>query len=158
MSIKNEFTGIIEQYKAVIYKVCYVYAKDNEELNDYYQEVLINLWNSFPNFRGDSKISTWIYRISLNTCITFIRKKKNKPLIIPLSIDMEVFESEWNKQQLDELYSLINKLGTLEKTLILLWLENKNYDEIAEITGLSRSNIAVKLMRIKNKLKEMSNE
>lgn len=158
MNLKSEFTEIIEQYKAVIYKVCYVYAKDHEELNDYFQEVLINLWNSYPKFRGECKISTWVYRISLNTCITFIRKKKNKPLIIPLSIDMEVFENEGSKQQIEELYTLINKLGTLEKTLILLWLENKNYDEIAEITGLSRSNIAVKLMRIKNKLKEMSNE
>lgn len=159
MDIKKEFTLIIEEYKVVIYKVCYIYAKDSEELNDYFQEILINLWNSYPHFRGESKISTWIYRISLNTCVTFIRKKKNKPILVPLSIDVRIFEDDLEQKfQIEELYRMINKLNKLEKTLILLWLEEKNYEEIAEITGLSRSNIAVKLMRIKNKLKEMSNE
>jgi RNA polymerase sigma-70 factor, ECF subfamily len=151
MNLKSEFTEIIEEYKAVIYKVCYVYAQDKEEINDYYQEILINLWNSYPKFRGESKISTWIYKVSLNTCITFIRKKKRKPSTTPLSIDVTLFEDS-------ELYKLINRLEKMEKTLILLWLEEKNYDEIAEITGLTRSNVAVKLMRIKNKLKELSNE
>lgn len=159
MNLKSEFTEIIEEYKAVIYKVCYVYAQDKEEINDYYQEILINLWNSYPKFRGESKISTWIYKVSLNTCITFIRKKKRKPSTTPLSIDVTLFEdSEANKQEIEELYKLINRLEKMEKTLILLWLEEKNYDEIADITGLTRSNVAVKLMRIKNKLKELSNE
>ena len=111
MNLKDEFTELIEEYKAVIYKVCYVYAQDREEINDYYQEILINLWKSYPKFRGESKISTWIYKVSLNTCITFIRKKKRKPSTTPLSIDVTLFDdSESNKQETEELYKLINKL------------------------------------------------
>jgi len=156
--IEKEFIQIIEQYKQVIYKVCYVYANDSEQLNDLYQDIVINLWKGFPNFRGESKHSTWIYRISLFTCISFIRKDKKRPVIVPLSVNAELLHEDEDKTgMLHELYSMINKLGKLERALILLWLEEKSYNEIAEITGLSRNNVAIKLMRIKDKLKTMYN-
>lgn len=159
MSLENQFKEIVESHKGVIYKACYVYADKQEYIDDLYQEVLINIWRGLPKFRNDSNISTWIYRISINTCFTFLRKKKNKPPQVSLSFDLSVFdESDEKRRQIDELNAIINRLGKLERTIIWLWLEDKNYDEIAEITGLSKANVGVKLMRIKNKIKIMFNE
>ncbi len=158
MTLKEEYTSMVMEYKDVIFKVCYIYA-EKEYIDDYYQEVLIQLWRSFPHFRGDAKLSTWIYKISLNTCISFVRKKKRKPLSKPLCLEVDIYDNDFEKrQQLEELYNLINKLNKLEKSVILLWLEERSYDEIASITGLSRANVATKLRRIKDKLKNMSNQ
>ena len=158
MTLKEEYTSMVMEYKDVIFKVCYIYA-EKEYIDDYYQEVLIQLWRSFPHFRGDAKLSTWIYKISLNTCISFVRKKKRKPLSKPLCLEVDIYDNDFEKrQQLEELYNLINKLNKLQKSVILLWLEERSYDEIASITGLSRANVATKLRRIKDKLKNMSNQ
>jgi RNA polymerase sigma-70 factor (ECF subfamily) len=158
MTLKEEYTSMVMEYKDVIFKVCYIYA-EKEYIDDYYQEVLIQLWRSFPHFRGDAKLSSWIYKISLNTCISFVRKKKRKPLSKPLCLEVDIYDNDFEKrQQLEELYNLINKLNKLEKSVILLWLEERSYDEIASITGLSRANVATKLRRIKDKLKNMSNQ
>lgn len=156
--LEKEFVSLVEEHKKIIYKVCYIYATDELNLNDLYQEIVINIWNSFPRFRGECKVSTWVYRIGLNTCISFFRKSKSKPEVVPLTIDIESFAEEEDKTaRLRELYRLINYLGKLERALILLWLEEKSYQEMADITGLTRSNVAVKLTRIKEKLKSMSN-
>lgn len=158
MTLKEEYTRMVMEYKDVIFKVCYIYA-EKEYIDDYYQEVLIQLWRSFPHFRGDAKISSWIYRVSLNTCISFVRKKKRKPVSKPLNLEVSIYDDDFEKhRQLEELYNLINKLNKLEKSVILLWLEERSYDEIASITGLSRANVATKLHRIKEKLKDMSNK
>lgn len=158
MTLKEEYTRMVMEYKDVIFKVCYIYA-EKEYIDDYYQEVLIQLWRSFPHFRGDAKISSWIYRVSLNTCISFVRKKKRKPVSKPLNLEVNIYDDEFEKhRQLEELYNLINRLNKLEKSVILLWLEERSYDEIASITGLSRANVATKLRRIKEKLKDMSNK
>lgn len=157
MSSKENFEEIVTKYKSIIVKVCFLYAGE-EEFDDYYQEVLIQLWRSLPKFRGESEISTWIYRISLNTCITFIRRD-SKMRKIPLSQELDFWTNDVeSKMQVRELYQLINQLNKLEKAMILLWLEEKSYEDIAAITGLSRSNVAVKLSRIKEKLKKMSNQ
>ena len=147
---------MVNRYKDVIFKVCYVYAS-REELEDYYQEVLIQLWRSLPKFRNESKMSTWIYRISLNTCISYVRKNKkvNKVSLIDLDfIDNDIEK----KYYIDELYLLINRLNKFEKAIILLWLEERDYEEIASIVGISKNNVAVKLNRIKEKLRKMSNQ
>lgn len=156
---EKEFIELVEEYKQVIYKVCYIYATDPDNLNDLYQEVVINLWKAFPRFRGECKASTWVYRIGLNTCISFFRKSKSRPEVVPISVDLEtVAEEEVDRTaQLHELYRMINCLGQLERALILLWLEEKSYQEMADITGISRNNVAVKLNRIKEKLRTMSN-
>lgn len=158
MDLKEQYTKMVMQYKDIIYKVCYIYA-EKDYIEDYYQEVLIELWRSFPHFRSESKISTWIYRISLNTCISFVRKKKRNPLskIPSLEVDL-TFEDKEKQQQIEFLHTLINRLDILEKSLVLLWLEDLSYEEIASITGLSISNVGVKLSRIKEKLKKMSNQ
>jgi RNA polymerase sigma-70 factor (ECF subfamily) len=156
--LEQEFISLVEQHKQIIYKVCYVYASGAENLNDLYQEVVINLWKAYPRFRGESKVSTWVYRIGLNTCVSFFRKSKSKPKMVPITVDLQAFTDEEDKTaQLNELYRAINSLSQLERALILLWLEEKSYQEIAEITGISRNNVAVKLNRIREKLKQMLN-
>ena len=157
MRNKEKFEKIIIQHRSIISKVCFLYAGE-EEFEDYYQEVLIQLWHSLPKFRGECKISTWIYRISLNTCISFIRKNK-KMKRVHFSQEMKFWSNDVeSKIQIRELYQLINQLNKLEKAMILLWLDEKSYEEIAIITGLSRNNVAVKLTRIKEKLKKLSNQ
>ncbi len=156
--LESEFITLVENYKRVIYKVCFIYATDRENLNDLYQETVVNLWKGYRNFRNESKPSGWIYKIALNTCISFYRKSNSRPEVIPLSVEHDfVYENESSKDRSDALYVMIDRLGKLEKALILLWLEEKSYQEIADITGLTKANVAVKLNRIKEKLKTMSN-
>lgn len=159
MDLEHTFEEIITQYKGVVYKACYIYADNKEDVNDLFQEVLINIWKGLPKFREQSSISTWVYRVSINTCISFIRKNKKRPSMVAFPINLFVPEEGSDiERQISELYSVINRLGQLEKALIWLWLEERDYDEIAEITGLSKSNVGVKLMRIKDKIKSMFNE
>lgn len=157
---EQEFLSVIKTYERVIYKVCYVYASKNAPLNDLYQEVVLNIWKAFTKFRGESKISTWIYRIALNTCISFIRKEKNVPEIVTLTQEVNWMTEEQDElhAMLKELYLLINRLGELDKSIVLLYLEEKSYEEIAEITGLTITNVATKLSRIKGKLRKMNIE
>lgn len=151
---EQRFLDAVYANRNIIYKVCYIYAPKGM-IEDYYQEVLCNLWQNFDQFDGRSKRSTWIYRVALYTCISFIRRKR--PASISLSFDLSSEEDSSLKEQLEELHSVINRLGHLDRALILLWLEGYAYEEMAEITGLTQSNVAVKLMRAKNKIKEMFN-
>lgn len=154
---EQEFVSVVREYERVIYKVCYLYTTPNATLNDLYQEVVLNLWKAFPKFRRECKISTWIYRIALNTCISFIRKEKNIPEIVTLNQEADrTEETDETQAMLRQLYRMINRLGQLEKSIILLYLEEKSYEEIAEITGLTLTNVATKLSRIKDKLKKMN--
>lgn len=154
--LERDFMQVVRQNERIIYKVVSFYADIDQSVNDLYQEVVLNLWKAYPSFRGDSKISTWIYRISLNTCITFFRRNKRSISYTDLVIDVSDIPDE--DDNIKELYRLINKLGKIEKALVLLYLDEKPYKDIAEITGLSVTNVATKLNRIKDKLKKMSNE
>lgn len=157
---EREFLSVVREYERVIYKVCYLYTTKNAPLSDLYQEVIINLWKAYPKFRQECKISTWIYRIALNTCISFIRKEKNVPEIVTLTQEADWMTEENDPfiEMLRQLYHMINQLGQLDKSIILLYLEEKNYEEIAEITGLTTTNVATKLSRIKDKLRKMRKE
>ena len=151
--------SVIREYERVIYKVCYLYTTPNATLSDLYQEVVLIIWKAFPKFRKECKVSTWIYRIALNTCISFIRKEKNIPEIVTLTQEADRSEEDDETQaMLRQLYQMINRLGQLEKSIILLYLEEKRYEEISEITGLTVTNVATKLNRIKDKLKKMNKE
>ena len=157
--LEKEFLNMLAAQKRTVYKVCYIYANDKDSLNDLFQETVLNLWKSFPRYRGDGNITTWVYRIAMNTCITFLRRSNTRPQTIPMTADVASLATtdEETAGLLHELYKLINQLGKLERALILLWLEERSYQEIADILGISKSNVAVKLTRVKEKLRKMSN-
>ena len=157
--LEKEFLNMVDAQKRTIYKVCYMYANEQDDLNDLFQETVLNLWKSFPRYRGDSTLNTWVYRITMNTCITFLRRSGTRPQTVPITANVtSLLEAdEGTAGQLRELYTLINQLGKLERALILLWLEERSYQEMADILGISKGNVAVKLNRIKEKLKKMSN-
>ena len=157
-SLEAAFTHLIDQNQRIIYKICYMYTNNPDDLADYYQETLINLWKAFPNFQNQAQESTWVYRISLNTCITFLRKKGNRPTTIPLTTEVEQIQNEAEEAQIKQLYNLINRLNPVEKAIIMLYLDDKNYEEIAAIIGTTTNNVGVKLNRIREKLKNMSHQ
>lgn len=156
--LENAFLELTEQYKRLIYKVCYLYASERNDANDLFQDVILNLWKGFPLFRGESRIETWIYRIALNTCISQLRKQSKRPLFVPLSVEVTQLYEPDEENRMAELYRLIQKLNAMEKALILLYLEDRSYDEIAQLTGISKTNVGTKLTRIKEKLKQLSDQ
>jgi RNA polymerase sigma-70 factor (ECF subfamily) len=156
MQKETEFVRIIKENEGVIFKITTLYTDNRDDQKDLYQDVVYQLWKSFDSFRSESKISTWMYRIALNTSLT--RLKKTKRMGNPVSIDRVVMQQTENydpefEEKLKLLYSHIKQLSVLEKALMLLLLEGKKYEEIAEITGLSSSNVGTKISRIKQKLK-----
>lgn len=153
---KEDLISLIEEHKRIIYKVCYVYSSGIQTQDDLFQETVINLWKAWPKFRGDCKVQTWIYRITLNTCLSFLRKSKSKPKVVPLTRDIESIAPNQDLVKIKELYSLISRLNGIEKAIVLLYIEEKSYEEIAQIMGISKSNVAIKLFRIKEKLRLMS--
>ncbi|TSE11434.1 RNA polymerase sigma factor [Aquimarina algiphila] len=156
MAKEYEFTQIIKDHEGVIFKITTIYTNNHEDQKDLYQEIVYQLWKSFDNFRGDSKISTWMYRVGLNTAITRLKKEKRKGNQI--GIDQVImkqtdqYDTEF-EERLKILYAHIHGLNELEKGLMLLLLEGKKYEEIASITGLSPSNVGTRISRIKQKLK-----
>lgn len=157
MEIEKDFINLLTLHKALIYKVCFMYTSNQEDLNDLYQEVVVNLWCSYPGFRNESKLSTWIYRVALNTCISDLRKKKALDYV-PLSMELGVYDDCLRYKSLKEMYRLIRQLDKYERMFVLLWLDENSYEEIAAITGSNRNTVAVRLHRIKEKLKKMSNQ
>jgi RNA polymerase sigma-70 factor (ECF subfamily) len=157
--LESGFIRMIQANERIIYKVCSFYVSEDFLMEDLYQETVLNLWKAYPKFRNESSYSTWIYKIALNSCISGMRKENKHRHKVPLSLSEEIaFEQDSMEEDIRALYGLIHQLKTLERAIILLWLEEKPYQEIAEITGLSISNVATKLKRIKEKLKTMSNQ
>ena len=154
---EKEFAQIVREHKRRIYTVCYMFSKDADEVADLFQEILINMWKGFPAFRGESTVSTWIWRVSLNTCIN-TSKKRRRLDTIPLNVNINPYEDvDEDALQIRQLYERINRLGLVDRSIILMWLENLSYEEIGAILGISVKNISVKLVRIREKLKQMSN-
>ena len=155
---EKEFAQIVREHKRRIYTVCYMFSKDVDEVADLFQEILINMWKGFSSFRGESSISTWIWRISLNTCIN-TSKKRSRLETIPLNISINPYEDvDEDALQVRQLYERINRLGLIDRSIILMWLENLSYEEIGAILGISVKNVSVMLVRIREKLKQMSNK
>src|SRR5574344_750641 len=156
-ALQSTFEQIVEANKSTIYTVCYMFSKDSEEVNDLFQEVLINLWKGLGSFKAESNIRTWIYRIALNTCISAERKKR-KFETVPLDVNIDLFDKgDEETRQAQILHDRINKLPPFDKAIVLLWLESLSYDEIGAIVGISTKNVASHLVRIKEKLKTLSN-
>jgi len=156
---KEKFISVIKDNQNLIYKICYSYCSNAENRKDLQQEILIQLWNSFSKFDGRVKLSTWIYRIALNTAISFYRndgKHSDKKVSIDASI-ISLSDFEYVPEQ-DEnitmLYQFIEKLNEMDKALILLYLDDNKQKDIAEVLGISETNVATKISRIKKFLKE----
>ena len=149
---------MVREHKNTIYTVCFMFSKDSDEVNDLFQEVLINLWKGFESFEGKSKIDTWIWKVSFNTCIDQERKKK-RTSSIPLSMGIDLFnDKDDDTRQVKMLYDRIHRLKPFDRAIVLLWLENMSYEEIAAIVGITVKNVSVRLYRIKEELKQMSNQ
>lgn len=155
---QKRFEQMVNQNKGTIYTVCYMFSKDSDEVADLFQETLINLWKGMPEKDEISNIKGWIYRVSLNTCISLNRKKKSRPTV-PLTMDIDLFESKGEKeQQVEMLHKRITRLQPFDRAIVLLWLEDISYEEIGLILGITAKNVSVRLTRIREKLKQISNE
>ncbi|MEO6849274.1 MAG: RNA polymerase sigma factor [Mucilaginibacter sp.] len=155
MQNKADFIKIIQQNEGLIYKVAKVYANNKEDEQDLYQDIVYQLWRSFGSFRNESKISTWMYRIALNTAIAHLNKEKKKGNQVPID-ELLLNKTDTSDTLMDDrseiLYAQIKKLSIIEKGIILLYLEGRSYDEISGITGFSPTNVGTRLGRIKQKL------
>jgi RNA polymerase sigma-70 factor (ECF subfamily) len=160
---KDFYQASILPFAAIIIKICRAYTNSQEDFEDYYQEVCLQIWRSKDNFRERCKWSTWVYRISLNVCLTLLRKKKSKGKMYftsdVLTDDVMVIENRaFEDESLNQLYVAIRHLSEVDRALILLYLEEKSYQEIADILGTSANNIGVRVNRIKERLKKMLDE
>ncbi len=153
--MEKEFIELIKKHQGILYKICNVYFLRDPYKEDYYQEIIIRLWKSYPDFKNQSAFSTWMYRVALNSAIDIIRKQSLMPVQRELSkLEYNISESG-NKPESDnkdKLYLAINQLADIEKAIIILYLEDYNYKEISEIIGISESNTGVKISRIKTQL------
>ena len=158
---EKEFIKMVSENQAIINKVCFGYTNNLEDRNDLRQEIIIQIWKAYPNFNHKSKISTWIYRIALNTAISnFRRKKRNIKTneLLPAYYQIpEVEENMEPEENILRLYQLIYGLDDLEKAIMLLYLDDNSYGDIADIVGISETNVATKISRIKLKLKNKFN-
>jgi RNA polymerase sigma-70 factor (ECF subfamily) len=153
--VEKEFTKNINSHIGILHKICNTYFFRNPNIEDYKQEILIRLWKAYPNFRNQSLFSTWMYRVALNSAIDIIRKLCGQPLFTELSnteLKMPIDEILTESDRKDRLYFAISQLNDIEKAITLLYLDDYSYDEIAEIIGLSKSNVGVKISRIKKQL------
>jgi len=157
--LEKEFLQIIQKNQGIIHKVSNIYCDLEEDRNDLFQEIVAQLWKSFPSFRKESKFSTWMYRVALNTAITSFKKTKRRPDKSSLTNDNFQLKDENYDMELEEdikhLHRAVAKLTGIEKSIVLLFLENKKYEEIAEITGITQNYVRVKMNRIKKKLKKL---
>ena len=159
--LEHQFVTNLEQHQNIVHKICRIYTNDQAAHNDLFQEISIQLWKAYPKFRGDAKFSTWMYRVALNTAITLYRKKKRGIQTIDYDsvhfrIKAEEYDGEEEKQ-LTLLYSAVKELNDIDKALVFLYLEDKNYKEISETLGISEVNARVKMNRVKTKLKKILN-
>lgn len=154
-SKEERFSAVVAAFGQVIARVCYLYASKSIALDDLYQETLINLWQGLDTFRGQSSLSTWIYRVALNTCISMKRRHGRYDEQLPIDSVGEMAaedSSDEHAAALREMYRLIGRLDPIDKAVVLLWLDERPYEEISEITGLSRANVATRLSRARTKL------
>lgn len=159
--MEKEFLQIISQHQGILLKVCRIYGSSRDDAEDLFQEMVLQLWRSYPSFRHDAKVTTWLYRLALNTAITSLRSNSRRPQWQPLKLQHLNFsgpETERLDVEYDqELQRAINALNKLDKALVMLYLDEKSYREMAEIMEMSESNVGVRISRIKKKLKEIIN-
>ncbi len=170
MTPKSEFPQILQQNQDRIYRLCCYYIQDRDERQDLFQEILIHIWENLEQFKGQSHISTWIHRIAINTCLSYLRQKQRRNRLFisqndhQLGFDQidqdpeETERIEEQEQQIRQLHQIINGLPLMDRTLISLYLEDMNTREMSEILGISESNVRVKIHRIKQQFKNKMEE
>ncbi len=157
--MEKEFIQIVQKNQGIIHKVCNIYCDVQEDRNDLFQEIVAQLWKSFPTFQNRSKFSTWMYRVALNTAITSFKKAKRRPDQNRLTYDnFQIEDNSYDietEENIKQLHRAVAQLSGVEKSIVLLYFENKKYEEIAEITGITQNYVRVKMNRIKKKLKKL---
>ena len=152
---EQAFATLVREHKQTIYTVCYMFSQDEDEVADLFQDTLVNLWQGLDSFRHEAKPETWIYRVALNTCLSAERKKKSALQRVELSMEQNLYrDNSHSAVQIRQLHDRIQKLDVVDRAIILLWLEDMSYEEIAAIVGISVKNLSVKLVRIKEQLKQ----
>ena len=159
--LEHNFVELLQKHQNIVHKVCRIYTNNQDAHNDLFQEIAIQLWKAFPKFRGDSKFSTWMYRVGLNAAITLYRKNKRRIITqefdaVQFKISAEAYDNS-EEEQLKLMYQAVHQLNDIDKALVFLFLEDKNYREISETLGISEVNARVKMNRIKTKLKTILN-
>ena len=153
-NLTTDFERLVMEHKSTIYSVCYMFVDTRAEADDLFQEVLVNLWNGYGRSREVAAMRQWVYRVSMNTCISYRRKKRIKTVPLDIAPDVIGVESTESRQT-EQLHQRISRLEPVDRAIVLLWLENLPYDEIASIVGISTRAVSVRLVRIKEKLKSL---
>ena len=156
MDKKETFITAIKNYEGLVYKIASIYTNGVEDRNDLVQEIIYQLWKSFDSFNHKSGLSTWMYRVAMNVAIYHLKIAKRKVLTVPMDgqfLDVQEVDDNGIEEKWQAFRKQLNKLNLLDKGIVMLYLENKSYEEIAEIIGISVSNVGTKLSRIKGKLK-----
>ncbi|HMJ48416.1 MAG TPA: sigma-70 family RNA polymerase sigma factor [Ferruginibacter sp.] len=157
---EKQFEQYITEHELLIWKVCRMYAYAKADQQDLFQEIIIQVWKAFPKFKGNSKFSTWLYRVAINTAISGIRKKKDfithyEPANLPVHISDD-FTSHIEEEKLKIMYEAIDQLSQVEKAVVMLYMEDRSYEEMEEILGINQGNLRVKMNRVKDKLRELT--
>lgn len=158
---KSRFLELVEQNQDIIHKICGLYSVNTDDRKDLSQEIVYQLWRSYKSFKGGSKFSTWMYKVALNTALLNLRRSRSRVHTESLKehhteIPDGIIEQE-KQGKINMLYAAINQLAKFDRAIVLLYLEQFSYKEIAEVTGISEANVSVRLVRIKKKLKELLN-
>lgn len=153
-SNEQQFTALVKRHKETIYSVCLMFADNQDDANDLMQEVLIKLWKGFDSFRGECSEKSWIWRISMNTCITQDQKLKHKQDVPVAEL---LTEQTAESKQVKMLHDRIHRLQPFDRAIVMLWLEDLSYEDIGQIVGITAKNVSVRLVRIKEELKKMNN-
>lgn len=155
----DNFLQLLREHRCTVNRVCYMYAGCVEDYEDMRQETYVNLWRGMARFRGESDVRTWVYRVALNSCVSFFRRNRRADAHTPLSALTDVADDGCNRNELiSEMHRLINRLDHVEKAMILLWLDGYPYDAIADVMAMPRNTVASRLKRIKEKLVRYSEE
>ena len=156
-NLHSTFTKLVREHERIIYKICYMYADNAADRQDLYQEIVLQVWQGYKNFRGDAKFSTWLYQVALNTAIAGLKREKRSVLNTTADGRLpDIADINIDNTQLELLHTAINQLNEIEKAVVMLYLDNKSYDEMQDILGIPNGALRVKMTRIKEKLRTIT--
>jgi len=157
LDLHNTFISLIKEHERMIHKVCYIYADNRDDRKDLYQEIVLQAWKSFKSFRGDARFSTWLYQVAINTAITGLHRRKRSVVTNTYDGNLpEPADDRTDNKQLELLHRAIAKLNEIEKAMVMLYLDDKSYDEMQDILGIPNGTLRVKMTRIKEKLRQIT--